>query len=99
MTEIICAAIAAAASILCAYVAAKSKKQNDKADARGEFRRKESLLMLRMADATMQLSIVSANALTGGHNNGNVERAKKAAEQAAEEYKKFMQEVTAKEVA
>lgn len=98
MTEIICAVIAAAATIICAVIAGRSKKANDKAEARGELRRKESLLSLRMIDATLQLSIVSANALTNGHNNGNVERAREAAAAAAEEYKKFMEEITAHEV-
>lgn len=98
MTEIICAAIAAAATIICAVIAGKSKKANDKVEARAELRRKESLLSLRMIDATLQLSVVSANALTNGHNNGNVERARVAAQEAAEEYKLFMEEITSHEV-
>lgn len=98
MTEIICAVVAAAATIICAFIASSSKKASDKAEARGELRRKESLLSLRMIDACMQLAIVSANALTNGHNNGNVERARAAAQEAAEEYKKFMEEVTSHEV-
>lgn len=98
MTEIICAAIAAAATIICAVIAGKSKIANDKVEKRAELRRKESLLSLRMIDATLQLSVVSANALTNGHNNGNVERARVAAQEAAEEYKKFMEEITSHEV-
>lgn len=98
MTEIICAAIAAAATIICAVIAGKSKKRDEKAEKRAELRRKESLLSLRMIDATLQLSVVSANALTNGHNNGNVERARVAAQEAAEEYKKFMEEITSQEV-
>lgn len=98
MTEIICAVVAAAATVICALIARNEKKQSDKADKRAELRKRESLLTLRMTDATLQLSIVSANALTGGHNNGNVERARQAAEEAAGEYTSFMQEITAREV-
>ena len=67
-------------------------------ERRAEIRKRESLLSLRMMNATLQLAIVNANALTGGHNNGNVERARLAAEEAAEEYQEFMQEMTAHQV-
>ena len=49
-------------------------------------------------DATLQLSVVTSNALTGGHNNGNVERAREAAQKAADEYEDFMLELTAHEI-
>lgn len=98
MTEIICAVVAAAATIICAVIASKAKQTNEKAEAHAELRRKESLLSLRMIDACLQLSVVSSNALTNGHNNGNVEKARAAAEAAANEYKKFMEEITAHEV-
>ena len=58
-----------------------------------ERRAEESRLSMQMMDATMQLSIVSANALSGGHNNGNVEVAKAAAEKAQEEYQNFLRKV------
>lgn len=58
-------------------------------------RAEESKLSMQMMDATMQLSIVSANALSGGHNNGNVEAAKEAAEKAQEEYQNFLRKVAA----
>ena len=48
-----------------------------------------------MIDATMQLSLVASNALTNGHNNGNVEQARIAAQKAQERYKEFMQTTTA----
>ena len=56
-----------------------SNAQINTAEKHAELRRKESLLSLEMMDATLQLSIVTSNALTGGHNNGNVERAREAA--------------------
>ena len=54
---------------------------------------------MKMMSATLQLSVVTANALTGGHNNGNVEAARLAAETAQAEYEAFLQKVTAQEVA
>jgi hypothetical protein len=53
---------------------------------------------MKMIDASMQLAIVSANALMDYKNNGNVEQAYKAANEATSEYQAFMQEVTAHEV-
>lgn len=50
---------------------------------------------MQMMYATLQLSIVTANALTGGHNNGNVEQAKLAAQTAEADYQKFLQKVAA----
>lgn len=50
-----------------------------------------------MLNATLELSIVCANALAGGHNNGNVEEARIAAKQARDEYEKFVIEMAAEE--
>ena len=47
----------------------------------------------------MQLCIVTANALTGGHNNGNVERARQAAKDAEDAYNAYIQELAANQVA
>ncbi len=98
MTEIICTAITAVATIIVAVVGVNIKKSNARVDKRAELRKRESLLSLQMMDATLQLSVVTSNALTGGHNNGNVERARKAAEKAAHDFEAFMQEVTAHEI-
>lgn len=75
-----------------------AKDRDDKAEARAELREKESRLSMKMLDATLQLSIVSANALTGGHNNGNVERARATAQAAQAEYHNFLTEIAAHEV-
>ena len=64
-------------------------------EKREGIRREEALLSLQMIDATMQLSLVASNALTNGHNNGNVEQARIAAQKAQERYKEFMQTTTA----
>lgn len=68
-------------------------------ELRQKQREKESRLSMKMMNATMQLSIVSANALTNGHNNGNVEDARKAAAEAQAEYNTFLQEVAAHSIA
>lgn len=98
MTEIICATIAGLCTIICAIIGGTSAKHKRKAERRAELRQKESLLSLRMMDATLQLSVVTSNALTGGHNNGNVEQAREAAASVAEEYQEFMRSITAFEV-
>lgn len=98
MTEIICALIAGVCTVLCAIIGGVSAKYKKKSEKRAELRQKESLLSLRMADATLQLASVSAAALTGGKLNGNVEAAKTAAMKVAEEYQEFMMSVTAYEV-
>ena len=100
--SVVCALIAAAASILVAAMSVHTKRTNDKVlksskdmEERAEVRKQESMLSLQMMDATLQLSIVCSNALTGGHNNGNVERARTAAEKAAKKYEDFIREVAA----
>lgn len=103
MEEYIIPALAAVVVAVIEAIAAKERKQTkieaEKANARAALRAEESRLSMQMMSATLQLSIVSANALTNGHNNGNVERAKTAAENAMSEYEKFLQSVAAKEVA
>lgn len=76
----------------------KQKQKDDKAEEQAKMRERESRLSMKMIDATLQLSIVEANALTGGHNNGNVERARAAAEAAQIEYHAFLQDIAAHEV-
>lgn len=100
MGQYIIPALAAIAVAIVEAIASKerkrTKKENEKADARAALRAEESRLSMRMMSATLQLSIVSANALTDGHNNGNVAKAKEAAEEAMAEYEKFVQRVAAR---
>lgn len=98
MTEIICTFITAVAGIIVALLGVHIKKVDERSERQAQLRQKESLLSMRMTDAILQLSIVTANALTGGKNNGNVEAAKQAAKEAAAEYREFLQEVTARQV-
>ena len=71
------------------------KQAQEEEKIRAAQREKENRLSMQMLDATMQLSIVTANALTGGHNNGNVEAAKKAAQDASAAYKAFLMDTAA----
>lgn len=99
MTEIICASIAGLCTIICAIIGGVSAKYKKKADRRAELRQRESLLSLKLMDATLKLSSVTAIAVTGsGKLNGNVEEARQAAEKVGEEYADFMRSVTAFEV-
>lgn len=98
MTEIICAVITAISAIAVALVGSNIRKSNARMEERAKLRQRESMLSLKMMDATLQLSVVTSNALTGGHNNGNVARARDAAEKAAAEFEQFMREVTAHEI-
>lgn len=98
--------IPAAAAILVAVIEAiaaadrrRMKQNREKTAERETNRAEEARLSMQMMSATLQLSVVTANALTGGHNNGNVEAARLAAETAQVNYEAFLQKVAAKEVA
>lgn len=77
----------------------KTKEDAERQKRHERERAKEMQLSMFLIHATLQLGIVSANALTGGHNNGNVERAKEAARQAEEEYDTFLKELGANQCA
>ncbi len=103
MSEYLIPALAAIIVAIIEAIAAidrKQAKKNQKASEIQERRRtEETRLSMKMMSATLQLAIVTANALTGSHNNGNVENAKTAAESAQAEYQSFLERVTAQEVA
>lgn len=99
MTEIICTFITASTAIIVAILTAQIKKSENlseqrakEAEARGELRKRESLLSMRMNFANLSLGMTTSLALTGGHTNGNVEAAQEAAQDAAREYEEFIQE-------
>lgn len=91
MTEIICAAIAAAATIICGVLAHSNGKRGKREDARAEQRAKEGRLQLRMMDANTKLTVGVAMALKNGHANGEVEDGLKAVNEANSEYVKFLE--------
>lgn len=98
MADIICTIVTGIFSVIVAFIGISVKRSNKAAARQAELRQEESLLSLRMMDATLQLSVVTSNALTGGHNNGNVERAREAAQRVAEDYEDFLRKITAHEV-
>ena len=98
--------IPAIATITVAIIEAKASRerkqtkiQKDKEEQREQRRAEESRLSMQMMYATLSLGLVTANALTGGHNNGNVEAAKQAAEKAETEYQAFLQKIAAEQLA
>ena len=103
MAEHIIPALATIVVAVIEAIAARERKRARTRDKdmqqRSEQRAKESRLSMAMMSATLKLSIVTANALTGGHNNGNVEAAREAAEAAETEYQAFLQRVAAAEIA
>lgn len=105
MIEILSIIISSLTMVLVAYINYRANVDRKKADERAKkdeerekLRERENRLSMQMVDADMQLSIVSANALTNGHNNGNVEAARKAAEEARRAYQQFLTEVAAHEI-
>lgn len=90
--------ISSAALIVVAIIEAIAANERKKDKKLSEQRSKEMYLSLKMVSATLQLSVVSANALTGGYNNGNVEQAKKAAQEAEKEYNDFLKHLAADEL-
>lgn len=77
----------------------QSKKDYDRLKRHEQQRAKETKLQMEMNSATLQLCVVTSNALTGGHNNGNVERARQAAKDAEDAYNAYIQELAANQVA
>ena len=105
MSDILQYGIPAIASIFVALIelrAAKERKAVEKerkiSEERAKEREREARLAMKMQDANMQLTLVTANAVLGGHNNGNVEQAKKAAQDASAEYAAFLRDIAAKEI-
>lgn len=103
MWAVIVPALATIVVAVVEAIAARERKANkeerEKQEARAERRAEEMQLSMQLSSANLQLSVVTANALTGGHNNGNVERAREAAEQVEIAYNAFLQKIAAKEVA
>ena len=97
--------IPAVASIIIAIIEVRAandrkamKNKEECAEKRADIRAEESRLAMRTQEATLQLGIATANALTDDHNNGDVERAKVAAEEAQDEYNEFLQKVASKTI-
>lgn len=98
MVEIICAAIAAIATIVSAYIAVSTKRQNKKIDERAERRAKESRLSMDLMYASCALSLTTAKKLANMHTNGDVEEAMDAAENAQKAYINFVRDEAARTI-
>lgn len=105
MASIISAAAAVIAALISAVAAVKvarmnkeAQEQNEKINLHNEWREREAVLQGQMVTALCDLADVTALAVTGGHTNGNVEAARKKADEAKAEYNKFLKEVALKEI-
>lgn len=98
MTEIICAAIAAAAAICVAVIERRNMKQNKKIEARAEQRALESRLSMDLMYANCALSLTTAKKLANMHTNGDVEDAMKAAQAAQDAYTDFIRDTVSRGV-
>ena len=94
------AIVTAAASVvvalmgtLGAWVTARAerarKKDRAEDEKRNDRRQRESLLLLGMVSASIDLTVGVAMALKHGHANGEIESGLKAVEKAQEEYQAF----------
>ncbi len=92
---VLCAFIAAIATIIVAAIETGNRKHRKRELARQERRERESYLSMELQAATLELSFVTSLAVTGGKINGNVEAAQKKAKEAQENYRRFLREETA----
>lgn len=88
-TSVICALIAAAATIISACLAAKVDRNNKRSEERAKRRAHESRLAMDLMYSTCALSCICAKKLSGMHTNGDVEEAMQAAANAQKEYDDF----------
>ena len=93
------AIVVAVIEALAARDRSRAKKQAETLKRHEQQRAEETRLAMAMNSATLQLCVVTANALPGGHNNGNVERAREAAQEAEDAYNQFIQRLAANQVA
>jgi len=98
MTEIICTLITAFAGLLVVYLSKRIAQSEARDEKRAELRQKESLLSLKMQDATLKLTQENSVGILSGNNFEAIEDALDRANAVSEEYQAFLQEVTAHEV-
>lgn len=92
-TTLISVIINAAAAIAVAAMARNIAHRNKRDDRREELRWEESRVTMQMLESTMELSTACCNALCGGHNNGNVEEARRKADAARADYQAYKTKV------
>ena len=94
-TEVICALIAGAATVLAALAERRSRKNANRSEVRAARREKESRLAMELMYANCALSLTTARKLAGMHTTGDVEEAMEAARAAQEAYIDFAREEAA----
>ena len=97
-TEVLCALIAGAATVLAAAAEYRSRKSARRAEARAARRATESRLAMDLMYASCSLSLTTAKKLAGQHTNGDVEEAMEAAEAARTAYIGFVRSEAAHNV-
>ena len=106
MIEIFCALISAVSCIVAAIITAKSaaerkndeekRKKDEAARAEREQERKDEMrLSMKLMSASCKLSVVTATAMRDGHTNGTLASALEDANNAQEEYQRFLEATTA----
>lgn len=97
MTEVVCALIAAAATVICAAVAADGRKRDKEAaemdkrmEERAKARAKESRLLLSMINANTRLTVGICDCLKTGHANGNLDTPLEEVKKTQQEYMDFL---------
>lgn len=95
-TDVICALIAAAATLLAATAEVRSRRAIKRDEHRAERRAKENRLAMDLMYASCALSLTTAKKLAGMHTNGDVEEAMAAAEKAQGAYQSFARDEAAK---
>ena len=97
-TDVICALIAAAATLLAATAEVRSRRAIKRYEHRAARRATESRLAMDLMYATCSLSLTTAKKLAGQHTNGDVEEAMDAAEAARTAYIGFVRSEAAHNV-
>lgn len=99
MQDIIVSCISALSAIVVAVIGSVSLKRRKKDEKLADQRSKEFRLGMDMQAACIELSDVIAIAVTGGHTNGNVEEARRKAQEAKRKYYDFINFVAAETLA
>lgn len=85
--------------VVVAVIQRDAKISQSKNEERAKRRERESRLSMDMMAATLELSDVTAIALSGGKLNGNVEKARIKAAEAKDAYDTFLRDEAARAVA
>ena len=94
-TEVICALIAGAATVLAALTERRNRISTKRAEVRMARREHESRLAMELMYANCALSLTTAKKLAGLHTNGDVEEAMEAAKTAQAAYLDFVRDEAA----